>query len=504
MKAAISTTTEIKLTEEQLEARKRRRSGKVESPDVDPNIPYAQINKDVIDAMIRTPKTYWLAMAIAASIILTGIVIYYATTVYGLQLWGTGESSYWGLDIPAFIYFIGLSHSGTLLSAILLLTKSDWRKPVYRSAEAMTFFAIIAASLTLFMHLGRPWRVFYMLPYPNVRMLWTSWKSALSWDFIAITAYMTTSGLFLVMGSIPDFAAARDRMTGFRKKIMTVLALGWKGTDREWKNLHRAYVVLAALLVPLAASVHSVVAWDWAITNVPGFHSTIFAPFFVAGAIYSGVAGVIIVMVIIRKTLRMQEYIKPYHIDMLAKLLLVVGLVWIYITALEVMVPWLKTSLNNYEWNTLLSKLVGRWAAYYWVMVITCGVIPMSMFSQKVRRNMGAMFFVALSIQVGMFLERFIIIVPGQNTGYIPSRWGMYVPTWVDVSIFLVLAFAVFFILFLFFVKLVPPVSIYEVKELLPIPKRPKGKEIKETPAEKLEPITVKNKPKPQPDTGDS
>lgn len=506
MEAAISTTTKIKLTNEELEAKKIRRSGKVESPDVDSKIPYTQVNKDIIDAMIRTPKTYWLAMAIAMSIIIAGFVVYYATTVYGLQLWGTNESSYWGLDIPAFIYFIGLSHSGTLLSAILLLTKSDWRKPVYRSAEAMTFFAIIAASLTLLMHVGRPWRVFYMMPYPNERTLWTSFKSALSWDMVAIATYMSISGLFLVMGSIPDFAAARDRMTGMRKKLMTVLALGWKGTDREWKNLHRAYVVLAALLVPLAASVHSVVAWDWAITNVPGFHSTIFAPFFVAGAIYSGVAGVVIVMIIIRKTLKMQEYIKPYHIDMLAKLLLAVGLIWIYITAMEVMVPWYKTSINNFEWNTLVSKLVGRWAPHYWLMVVTCGVIPLLMFKQKVRRSMGWMFLVAASIQVGMFMERFIIIVPGQNTGYIPSRWGDFSPTWVDFTLFLILASTVFFILFLFFVKLVPPVSIYEVKEILPIPKRLKGKEIEQPveEVEELEPITVKKKPKPQPDSGDS
>lgn len=476
---------------------------KADATDVDPNIPYSKINKDVVDAMIRTPKTYWLAMGLAIVIIVAGFIIYYATTVYGLQLWGTGESSYWGLDIPAFIYFIGLSHSGTLLSAILLLTRSDWRKPVYRSAEAMTFFSIIAAQITLIMHVGRPWRLFYMMPYFNERTLWTNFRSALSWDFIAITAYMSISGLFLVMGSIPDFAAARDKMTGIRKKIMTIMSLGWKGTDREWKNLHRAYVVLAALLVPLAASVHSVVAWDWAVTNVPGFHSNIFAPFFVTGAIYSGVAGVVIVMIIIRKTLKMQEYIKPYHIDMLAKLLLAVGLVWIYITAMEVLTPWFKTYINNFEWLTLKSKLVGRWWPQYWTMVATCGVIPLLMFSQRIRQSLGAMFFVAWSIQVGMFLERFIIIVPGQNTAHIPARWGGYVPTWVDVSLFLGLTYSVFFILFLFFVKLVPPVSIYEVKELLKIPRKHKHPEHKEeAKTEVLDPVVVKKKGAPKPAPG--
>lgn len=462
----------------------------VDVSDVDVNIPYRQVNADVVESMERTPRIYWLFLGVPLTLIAAGALVFYYQTIVGLQIWGTGESAYWGIDIPTFIFFIGLSHSGTLLSAILLLTKSDWRKPIYRSAEAMTFFALITAAIALSMHVGRTWRIFYMLPYPNWRFLWTSFRSALSWDFVAITSYMTLSGLFLVMGSIPDFAAARDKMSnGIRKKLFTIISFGWKGTEREWRNLHRAYIVLAAFLVPLAASVHSVVAWDWAVTNVPGFHSTIFAPFFVTGAIYSGVAGVIIVMIIIRKALHMEQYIKPFHIDMLSKLLLVVGLVWIYITAMEVLTPWYKTSVNNFEFLTLLSKLKGAWAQYYWAMVLFCGVIPLLMFSRKIRTNLVSMLFISIGIEIGMFLERFIIIVPGQSSAYIPSRWGTYVVSWVEIFLFLIFTSSIFFLLFLVFVKFVPPVSIYEVKELLKIPRRKRDRESEEKTQSLKEPV---------------
>lgn len=443
----------------------------LEVKDVDPNIPYSDINKDVIKSMLTITWKYWLALGITLSIVIAGFGLYYWQTTMGLGVWGTNDPTVWGVDIPSFIYWIGLSHSGTLLSAILLITNSNWRKPIYRSAEAMTFFAVLTASLMLLVHLGRPWRAFYMLPIPTFRALWPNFQSALAWDFVAITTYMTMSGSFLFVGAIPDFAAARDGMTGWRHKLYKRLALGWKGTDKEWKNLHRAYVILGALLVPLAASVHSIVAWDWSVTNVPGFHSTIFAPFFVAGAIYSGIAGVVLVMIVIRRLLHFEKYITPYHIGNLGKILLVCSLAWSYFTFMEIVVPWYKGVGNNFELMTAVTKLRGTWATLYWLMIVVCGVIPLSLLSAKVRKSIPAMFIVTVGIEIGMYLERYLIIVPGLSTAYLPSAWSSFSPSWVEVAI-VIWTFSIFIALFLGFVKLVPPVSIYEVKELLVIPKR--------------------------------
>lgn len=451
-----------------------------EVKDVDPAIPYSEINDDIIASMLTFSRGYWIAVGVTLTIVLMGFGLFYWQTTQGLGVWGTNDPTVWGVDIPSFIFWIGLSHSGTLLSAILLITNSNWRKPIYRSAEAMTFFAVLTAQVMLVVHVGRPWRIFYMLPFPTYRLLWPNFKSALAWDFVAITTYMTMSGLFLYIGALPDFAAARDKMTGWRYTLYKRLSLGWKGTDREWKHLHRVYVILGTLLVPLAASVHSVVAWDWNVTNIPGFHSTIFAPFFVAGAIYSGIAGVVLVMIVIRRLLHFEKYITPYHIGNLGKILLVCGLVWSYFTFMEVMVPWYKGVANNFELMTAVSKLRGTYSVLYWIMVTTCGIVPLSLLSQRVRTNIGLMFFVAIGIEVGMYLERFLIIVPGLSTSYLPSNWSTYSPTWVEVAI-VIWTFSIFTALFLGFVKIVPPVSVYEVKELLHIPMR--GSSKKDTPS---------------------
>ncbi len=440
--------------------------------EIDPTLPYEKLNHDIAEAMRPMTLAWKITLAISTSVLIAGIITFYMQTRIGLGLWGTGESVHWGLDLPTFVFFIGLSHSGTLISAILLFTKSDWRRPIYRCAEAMTFFSLIGAQTILLMHVGRPWRLFYMVPYPNYRTLWTNFRSALSWDMIAISSYFIASGIFLLLGSIPDFAAIRDRYTGARRKFYNIMSFGWKGTDREWKNLHRAYIAVAALLFPLMVSVHSIVSWDFAVSNVPGFHSSIFAPFFVLGAIYSGVAGVVMVMIVLRKMLKMHDYIKPYHIDNLAKMLLAVCLIWIWVTALEALGPWYKTSVNNFEYLTLMSKLGGIWAPPYWFMVTCCGVVPLLMFSYKVRNNMVVMFIIMTFVQLGMWTERWIILVPGQASGYIPAQWSSYFPTFIEGFLFWGFTSAIFFTPFLLFVRFVPPVSIFEVKETLNIPRR--------------------------------
>jgi len=434
-------------------------------------VEYSKVTKDVVRSLTQTSWKYYLALGITFLFLLAGAGVYYYQTRWGLGVWGTNEPIYWGLDIPNFIFWIGLSHSGTLLSAILLLTRSNWRKPIYRSAEAMTFFALVTAQVVILTHLARPWRAFYAMPYPNIRTLWTNLRSALSWDIVAISTYMTLSFLFLYVGTIPDFAAARDHTTGWRKKFYTVLSLGWKGSDREWRHLHRAYILLAAFVVPLAASVHSVVGWDWAVTINPGMHSTIFAPYFVAGAIFSGIAGVVIIMILVRKFLRFQEYIKISHIERLAKMLLVLSLAWSFINIFEIVIPWLKEA--NFELMTVASKWRGSYAPLYWTMLTVNGVFPLAMFSKRVRTSLPAMFFIAAGVELGMYLERVLIIIPGQNIGHLPATWSSYIPSWVELAL-TAWTFSVFTFLFLIFVKLVPSLSIYEVKELLRVPRRSK------------------------------
>lgn len=443
-----------------------------EFAEVDPKLPYSKLNDDIANAMRKTPRIWWICLGISSTVLLSGIITFYYQTVAGLGLWGTGESVYWGLDLPTFIFFIGLSHSGTLISAILLFTRSAWRRPIFRSAEAMTFFSLIVAQVILLMHVGRPWRLFYLIPYPNYRGLWTSFRSALSWDMIAISSYMLASGLFLLLGSIPDFAAIRNRFTGWRKKFFNIMSCGWKGTDRQWRNLSRGYIAIAALILPLMVSVHSIVAWDFVVTNVPGFHSTIFAPFFVLGALYSGVAGVVIVMIVIRKTLHMQDYIKPYHISMLAKMLLAVALIWIWITTMETLGSLYKSPFDNFEYIVVIGKLIGNWSIPYWTMIATCGIIPLAMFFEKVRTNLTAMLFITIGIEVGMWIERFTILVPGQAIGHVPAKWSIYTPQLIEPFLFLVFTTSIFLTLFILFVKLVPPISVFEVKETLNPPTR--------------------------------
>lgn len=432
-------------------------------------ISYSKVTSDVVHTLTHTTWKYYVALGITFCAVLMGAGVYYYQSINGLGVWGTNEPVFWGLDIPNFIFWIGLSHSGTLLSAILLLTRSDWRKPIYRSAEALTFFALLTAATVLLTHLGRPWRFWYILPLPNYRFLWTNFRSALSWDVIAITSYMIMSGSFLYIGTIPDFAAARDNISGWRKKLYSVLALGWRGSDREWKNLHRVYYILACFLIPLAASVHSVVAWDWSVTIVPGFHSTIYAPYFVAGAIYSGIAGVIIVMIMLRKFYHFEEYIQIFHIDQLTKLVLVLSLLWTYINVIEIIIPWYKA--ENFEFMTLLAKTQGTWAPYYWTMILCNAVIPLALFSYKVRNNVVFALLISIGVEIGMYLERLLIIVPGLGTTQMPANFGSYTPSWVEISLFL-WTFSIFTFFFLIFVKTFPSLSIYEVKELLRIPRR--------------------------------
>ena len=361
-----------------------------------------------------------------------------------------------------------IAKAGTLVSAILFLFRAPWRQSVYRAAEAMTVFAVMTAGLFPLIHLGRAWLAYWLFPYPNSRFLWPNFRSPLVWDVFAVTTYFTVSATFFYLGSIPDMAAAREVATGLRRKFYKVISLGWRGTDREWHHFGKAYIFLAALATPLVLSVHSVVSWDFAVAIVPGWHTTIFAPYFVVGAIYSGTAGIVTVMYMLRKYMDFGQYITKLHFDNLGKLLLVLSLIWTYINGVELFTAWYSGTSEEYE--ALGYKLFGYYAWLYWEMILFCAVAPMLMFSTRFRTSFVPMLILSIAINIGMYTERFLIVATSLSRQYLPDAWGTYVPSPVEISI-MVGSFALFTTLFLIFVKIFPSVSMYEVKETMATPK---------------------------------
>lgn len=431
---------------------------------------YAQVNDDIVRTLVETGPRYYLALGTA---LLVSIVLFFLPWYYqlrtGVGLAGMNQPNVWGSYLANFVFWIGLSHSGTLLSAVLHITQSPWRKAIYRSAEAMTLFALIIASLCLFVHLGRAWFLHWAFPYPNQMELWPNFRSPLLFDVMAITAYLTGSSVFLYVGAIPDFAAVRDRVCGWRKNLYTLLSLGWRGTDMEWHRLGVAYTFLAVLIIPLAVSVHSVVSWDFAMSIVPGLHHTVFAPYFVVGAIYSGTAGIVTMMFLLRKYFSLESYITTTHFNNLGKLLLLLSLLWVYINMLEIFTGWYSGSSAQIE--TLNYKLFGYYAPLFWGMVLFCAIIPLALIVKKVRTSLVTMLIISVLINIGMYIERLLILTTSLSRKYLPDYWGIYTPTLVEISIFIG-SVALFICFFLVFVKIVPSVSMYEVKETLDTPDR--------------------------------
>ncbi len=434
-----------------------------------PGVDYPRVNEDVLRSITQTTWKYYLVLGILGMMVLAGAGVYYYQTVNGLGVWGVNEPNYWGLDIPTFIFWIGFSLSGTLLSAILLLTKSHWRNPIYRVAELITGFALITAAIVVLTHVGRPWRVMYNIPYPNLRQLWTNFRSPLMADVLGIVAYLTSSLTFLIVGSIPDFAALRNQTKGWRKRLYTILSFGWKGSNRQWLHFRRTYLMIAAFIIPVAISMHSVTAWVPSMTINPGAHSTIFPLLFVVGALLSGVAGVIMIVIIVRKYLKFEEYMQLKHLDHLAKLVLIASLLISYIYLIEIFVPSYKA--ENFEFMPLMAKVVGRYAPMYWTMILCNSVFPLLFFARRFRRNITVLFLVSVGIQVGMYIERLLMVIPTQTLGPLPSTWGTFTPSWVEIAL-LIWELSIFAFLMMGAVKIVPALSIFEVKELLPVPNR--------------------------------
>jgi len=431
---------------------------------------YARINEDII-RMVDTPSIKWLALFVFdLSVLGIGITCFIYQVYTGMGVAGYSHPVFWGVYITNFVFWVGIAHSGTLISAILFLFRARFRMSIYRISEAMTVFAVATAGLFPIIHLGRPWLFYWLFPYPNQRELWINFKSPLIWDVFAISTYATVSTVFFFVGMIPDIAAIRDRVKGKTRKIIySILSLGWKGSNWEWGHYTRAYLYLAAFATPLVISVHSVVSWDFAMANTPGWHSTIFPPYFVAGAIFSGLALVITLCIPIRKIFHLEDYITLDNFDAMAKLIILTSTIIAYSYATEVFMAWY--SGNPYEWGQAVYRATGDYALFYWIMVVCNVVIPLALWFKKVRTNLIALFVISIFINIGMWFERFNIIVISLSHEFDPGSWGFYKPTFVELAI-TAGSFAWFFMFFLIFIKTLPAVSISEMKEMLPVPKR--------------------------------
>jgi molybdopterin-containing oxidoreductase family membrane subunit len=420
------------------------------------------VQTDVEATLTRTSWRYWLALAVTLAITIAGGYAWSIMLRSGLGVTGLRQPVMWGCYITTFIYFIGVSHSGTLVSAILYLTRSRLRAAMGRSAEAMTLIAILTAAWFPIIHLGRAWLFFWLVPYPNQRQLWPNFRSPLVWDLFAICSYLTTSALFLYMGMLPDLAILSRRLHGWRRPIYRALSLGFRGTDREWRVLDVAYPIFAGLVIPLAASVHSLVSWDFAMSLVPGWHTTIFAPYFVAGAIFSGVAMVITLLALLRRYYHLEQYIRLDHFELLGKLLLTTSLILTFVYATEYALA--LTRGDEAERSLYLWRATGKYSGLFWLVVFCNSVAPLACFIRRFRRSIAALFAVSLLIHLGMWLERFIIVVTSLAHGREPFVWGNYRPTPIELGICLSF-FGYFGLLFLIFVKVFPSVAVAETRQ---------------------------------------
>src|SRR5579884_4302793 len=423
---------------------------------------------DQISAVVlnkRTPLFWFISFAIGF-LLLQGLL---ASAVLlfgkGVGIWGIRTPVMWGFAITNFVWWIGIGHAGTLISAILLLLNQKWRNSINRFAEAMTLFAVACAGLFPLLHMGRPWLFYWLFPYPNSMTVQPNFRSPLVWDVFAVSTYATVSALFWFVGLIPDLGTLRDRAKNlFAKYTYGILAMGWRGSARHWSVYETASLLLSGLATPLVLSVHTVVSFDFTIAIVPGWHSTIFPPYFVAGAIYSGFAMVLTLAIPLREVYRLQELVTLRHLENMAKLMLANGVIVTYSYITEAFMAFY--SSNTYERYEMVNRLFGPYAWCYWLLIATNLVIPQLLWSARMRRNIGVLFLVALSVDVGMWLERFIIVIVSLHRDFLPSIWGMYIPTFWDWTTFLG-TIALFITLFLLFFRLVPPISIFEMKEIL-------------------------------------
>jgi len=425
------------------------------------------ITNDVLGIMEKKPtRLWWIGFLLALSALILGIVAVSYQIMTGIGTWGLNKTVGWAFDITNFVFWVGIGHAGTLISAILFLFRQKWRTSINRSAEAMTIFAVMCAGMFPIIHMGRPWMAYWMFPYPNTRgPLWINFRSPLAWDVFAISTYLIISAVFWYIGMIPDLATVRDRAkTRVKKAIFGFLSFGWSGSFKTWHRYETVYGLLAGLPAPLVVSVHTIVSFDFATSAIPGWHTTTFPPYFVAGAVFSGFAMVLTLLLIARKTLRLEEYITVKHIENMTKVIILTGGIVTLSYATEFFMAWY--SGNGYEQFVFLNRAMGPFAWAYWIMVGCNLITPQFFWFKKIRTNMLMVFILSIFINIGMWFERFVIIVTSLHRDFLPSSWVMYKPSYVEIAT-LIGSFGLFFTLFMLFIRYMPIISIGEVKSVL-------------------------------------
>jgi len=421
-----------------------------------------EIQRDLLRPLMVTGWRFYALVALLGLVMLWGMAAWGYQIRTGMGVAGITSPVFWGVYIATFVFYIGISHAGTLISAILRVSNAGWRRPVTRCAEAITVFALMVGAMFPLIHLGRVWKFYWLIPYPNERGLWPNFHSPLVWDFMAINTYLLGSLTYLYLPLIPDLAVARDKVRGWRRKVYRVLALGWSGTPVEWHRLEKAISIMAVVIIPVAVSVHTVVSWDFAMTLSPMWHSTIFGPYFVTGAIFSGIAALIVAMAILRKVLHLEAYLRPIHFNNLGLLLLTLALLWFYFTFTEYLTTWyghLPEEMASFRF-----KLEGPLAPFFWAMVLANFIIPVPILAFRKTRTITGCLIASVSVIIGMWLERFLIVVGTLSRPRLEFAWGHYAPTWVEISIILGTV-AYFILLYVVFSKLFPIISIWEFKE---------------------------------------
>ncbi len=422
----------------------------------------SRIENDILAAMSRPGPRYLAALALSALLFAGGLALWGRQILIGMGVAGITHPVGWGVYIANFVFWVGIAHSGTLISAVLYIFRARFRTSFNRSAEAMTVFALMVAGLFPLIHLGRVWRFYYLFPYPNERQLWVNFRSPLVWDVFAVSTYMLVSLVFFYVGMIPDLAITARHRPGLIGRIYRVLSLGWTGSRRQWRHYAKLTLFLAAFATPLVASVHSIVSWDFAVSIVPGWHTTIFAPYFVAGAIFSGTAMVLTLVIPMRRLLKLESHIPVDHVESIAKILLLTSLIVGFAYIVEQGLAFY--SGNLFEMEQFRFRALGDYRLLFWAMIFCNAILPLTLFIRRLRRNLIYLFVLSLLVNVGMWLERFVIVVTSLARDFDPYAWGDYVPSLTETGI-TVGSFGLFFLAFLLFVKVLPVLSITELKE---------------------------------------
>jgi len=439
---------------------------------ITPGYTYGSVTQKISSIVLarRTPWGWMVGFGISFLLLTLLMVAVTYLLVIGVGIWGINVPVGWGFAIINFVWWVGIGHAGTLISAILLLLRQRWRTSINRFAEAMTLFAVACAGMFPLLHLGRPKFFYWLIPYPNTMHLWPQFRSPLVWDVFAVGTYMTVSFLFWYVGLIPDLGTLRDRSKSRAAQIVYgIFAMGWRGSAKHWHHHEVAYLLLAGLATALVVSVHTVVSFDFAVGIIPGWHSTIFPPYFVAGAIYSGFAMVMTLAIPMRAAYGLQDFITMKHLTNMAKVMLATGMIVAYGYMTEIFMAWYSGS--RFEQDMVVNRMTGPYASLYWGLILTNILLPQALWFRRVRSSVLLLFIVAMSVNIGMWLERFVIVVTSLHRDFLPSAWGMYYPTMWDWATFIG-SIGLFLTLLFLFIRFLPVISIFEMRQILPEPQR--------------------------------